>query len=154
MGSVQTALLLQISLQSSSFSPFTADCRELQAEAPHQKGLRFLLPGQIWTPESWSLKPVHHPQERVSAVVIPTSALRELTGSLGGSREKEGCRGREEEGGAACAPPPSGPAGGAARRQRRRRAHGAAASPAPLRLRPGFARDSSVLSRPRCAPAG
>lgn len=81
---------------------------------------------------------VHHPQECVSAVAIPTSPLRELTGSPEGSREKEGCRGREEEGGAACAPPPSGPAGGAARRQRRRRAHGAAASPAPLRLRPGL----------------
>lgn len=73
---------------------------------------------------------MHHPQERFSAVVIPTSALRELTGSPEGSREKEGCRGREEEGGAACAPPPSGPAGGAARRQRRRRAHGAASSTA------------------------
>lgn len=93
--------------------------------APHQKGLCFLFPGQIWTPESWSLKLVHNPQERISAVAIPTSSLLELTGSPEGSREKEGCRGREEEGGAAGAPPPSGLAGGAARRQRRRRrAHG------------------------------
>lgn len=53
-------------------------------EEPHQKRPCFLLPGQIWTPESWSLKLVHHPQERISAVAIPTSALLELTAATEG----------------------------------------------------------------------
>lgn len=112
-------------------------------EESHQKGPCCLLPGQIWTSESWSLKLMHHSQERISAVAIPTSALLELTGSPEGSREKEGCRGREKEGGAAGAPPPSGLASGAARRQRRRQAHGESRS-----QRSSAPAEAGICSRP------